>query len=165
MQSEIGKAYKRRQAREKKKQEQIDLAPAKARQPQSRTIRYENLKSAMAEETVVAQVLREASLLGSVGTLTGKQFSVELLGKVFDIFLERYRNGLEVSLAVLPELTPEEMSHLSGVCQKQSGPVNEKAFRDCVTTILRENAVKQVDSDEDLMAFRNKLKERKGTGT
>ena len=29
--------------------------------------------------------------------------------------------------------------------------------------ILRENAAKQVDSDEDLMAFRNKLKERKGT--
>jgi len=39
------------------------------------------------------------------------------------------------------------------------------AFRDCVATVLRENAVKQVDTDEELLAFRNKLKERKGTGT
>jgi hypothetical protein len=119
----------------------------------------------MAEETVIAHVLREPALLGSVGALTGKQFSVELMGRVFDALRERYRQGLDVSLSVLTELTDEEISHLTGVCQKQSGPVNEKAFRDCVGTILRENAAKQVDSDEDLMAFRNKLKERKGTGT
>ena len=65
----------------------------------------------------------------------------------------------------VPELTPEDMSHLTGISQKLTGPVNEKAFRDCVATVLRENAVKQVDTDEELMAFRNKLKERKGTGT
>jgi hypothetical protein len=57
------------------------------------------------------------------------------------------------------------MSHITGICQQQSGPVNEKAFRDCVSTVLAENAVKKVESDEDLLAFRNKLKERKGTGT
>jgi len=165
MQSEIGKAYKRRQAKEKKKQEQIDLQPARARQPQSRTIRYENVKSAVAEEAILAYVLREPALFGSIGSLTGKQFSVELLGRVFDTLLDRYRQGLEVSLGVLSELTAEEMSHLTGVAQKLSGPVNETAFRDCVATVLRENAVKQVDTDEELLAFRNKLKERKGTGT
>ena len=163
MQSEIGKAYKRRAAREKKKQEQIDLAPAKARQPQSRTIRYENVKSAMAEEGVLAQVLRDPALLGNVGSLMGKHFSVELLGRVFDQLLDRYRQGMEISLGVLVELTPEEMSHLTGICQQQSGPASEKGFRDCVTTILRANEAKQVESDEDLLAFRNKLKERKGT--
>jgi len=162
MQSEIGKAYKRRQARERKKQEQIDLAPAKARQPHSRSLRYDNVRSAMAEEGILALALREPALLGSIGSLTGQQFSVELLGRVFDQLLSRYRQGLDVNLSVLAELSPEEMSHITGICQRQSGPVNESAFRDCVGIVLRENAAKQVDSDEDLLAFRNKLKERKG---
>ena len=165
MQSEIGKAYKRRQNREKKKQEEIDLAPAKARQPHSRSIRYDNLKSAMAEESILALGLREPALLGNVGSLTGQQFSAQLLGKVFDQMMARFREGLDVSLSVLADLSPEEMSHITGICQQQSGPVNEKAFRDCVSIVLRESAVKKVESDEDLLAFRNKLKERKGTGT
>ena len=164
MQSEIGKAYKRRQNREKKKQEEIDLAPAKARQPHSRSIRYDNLKSAMAEESILALGLREPALLGNVGSLTGQQFSAQLLGKVFDQMMARFREGLDVSLSVLADLSPEEMSHITGICQQQSGPVNEKAFRDCVSIVLRESAVKKVESDEDLLAFRNKLKERKGTG-
>ena len=46
-QPEIGKAYKRRVAREKKRQEKIDLAPVQARQPQTRSIRYDNVKSAL----------------------------------------------------------------------------------------------------------------------
>jgi DNA primase len=162
MQSEIGKAYKRRQAREKKKQEKIDLQPAQARQPQSRTIRYENLKSAMAEESILAYVLREPALFGSVGTLAGKQFSVELLGRVFDALLERYRQGLDVSLGVLPDLTPEEMSHLASVFQSQSGPVNEDAFRDCVRTIQREYQSGKVESDEDIRALMERMKKSKG---
>ena len=47
---EVNKAFKRRIAREKKKQEKIDLAPAQNLQPKSRSIRYDNMKSAMAEE-------------------------------------------------------------------------------------------------------------------
>ena len=48
MKLEVSKAYKRRIYREKKKQEQIDLAPTKALQPKTRSIRYDNMKSARA---------------------------------------------------------------------------------------------------------------------
>ncbi len=163
MKLEIQKAFKRRMAIQRKKQEKLDLAPARTRQPDSRTIRYDNVKSAMAEEGVIALAIREPALLSQVGGLTGKNFSVTLLGNVFDQLLQRFRQGLEVSLGVLTELSGEEMSHLSRICQNQQGPVNETAFRDCVATILGENQVKNITSDDDLLAFRNKLKERKGT--
>ena len=163
MNTEIGKAYKRRLAREKKRQEKIDLAPAKARQPEGRSIRYDNLKSAMAEEGVITLAMKDPSLLDLAGELTGEKFSVPLLGKVYDQMRFRHRQGLEVSLAVLTELTAEEMSHITGICQKQSGTVNEKAFRDCLATLHGATQVKNISSDDDLLAFRNKLKESKGT--
>ena len=163
MKLEIGKAYKRRTAREKKRQEQIDLSPAKAMQPKSRTIRYDNIKSAMAEEGVIALVLKEPSLIQGGGSLTGQRFSVPLLGRVYDCLRSRYQQGLEVSLAVLEELTPEEMSHIAGISHRQQGPVNEAAFRDCIKIIEGEAQAQSVTSDDDLLAFRNKLKESKGT--
>ena len=159
---ETQKAFRRRMAREKKKQEQIDLAPARALQPKSRTIRYENVKSAVAEEAVIAQILREPALLAQAN-LTAADFSVELLGRVYGQLQERCLQGLEVSLGVLTDLSAEEMSHVTGITQRAQGPVNEAAFRDCVRTVLAQRQSKQVSSDDDLLALRNKLKESKGT--
>ena len=68
-----------------------------------------------------------------------------------------------MSLGVLAEISPEEMSHLTGISQRQQGPVNETAFKDCVNTIRGATQSKNIESDDDLLAFRNKLKERKGT--
>ena len=163
MKLEIGKAYKRRVAREKKRQEKIDLAPAQALQPKIRTVRYDNMRSAMAEEGVLAMAMREPALLDQCDTLTPEAFSVPILGKVYSQLLERHRKGLEVSLGVLEDLTAEEMSHLAGIAQRLQGPVNEVAFRDCVATVKAESQAKNVSTDDDLLAFRNKLKERKGT--
>ncbi len=163
MEMEVKKAYKRRMAREKKKQEKIDLAPVRARQPESRSIRYDNIKSAMAEENVIAMALRDPTLIDISGNLTGGQFTVPLLGKVYDQLCQRHNQGLDVSLGILSDLTSEEMSHITGICQQQQGPANEKAFRDCVDTIRGATQSKQIESDDDLLAFRNKLKESKGT--
>ena len=163
MKLEIGKAFKRRMAREKKKQEAIDLAPVKALQPKERSIRYDNMKSSMAEEGILSQVLREPALLDNVGMLRGKDFSVPLLGKVFDQLLQRHSQGMEVSLGVLEDVSSEEMSHLVGIVQRNQGTVNEAAYRDCIRTVLSQQQSKAVSSDDDLLALRNRLKESKGT--
>ncbi len=162
MNLEIGKAFKRRLAKEKKRQEQIDLAPSKSFQPKSRTIRYDNIKSAVAEENVIAFVLHDPSLLGT-SSLRGEEFSVRLLGKAYDQLRLRYDQNLEVSLGVLSDLAPEEISHIASISQRQQGPVNEKAYLDCVKTIRAVSKATQISSDDDLLAFRNKLKESKGT--
>ena len=159
---EVNKAFKHRLNREKKKQEAIDLAPAKALQPKSRTIRYEDMKSAVAEEAVLAQVLKEPALFDLAQKLQPSCFSVELLGRAYGQLLERYRQGLEVSLAVLSDMTVEEMNHLSGISQRQQGPVSEDAFEDCVAAVLARYQSKTVSDDQDLLALRNRLKERKG---
>ena len=162
MKLEIDRAWKRRANKEKKKQEQIDLAPARNLQPKSRTIRYDNMKSARAEEGVIALALKEPGLLDRTGNLPESAFSSPLLGRVYGMLKQRYGQGLEVSLAVLEELTQEEMSHLVGVSQNQQFPVNEQAFDDCVAIILAEHQASSVSSEDDLLALRSNLKKRKG---
>ncbi len=162
MKMEVNRAYKRRIAREKKAQEKIDLAPARNLQPKSRSIRYDNMKSAMAEEMLLSLCLQEPALLDQVGTLRENMFSSALLGKVFSQLNQRHREGLEVNISGLTDFTSEEMSHIVGITQRQQGPVNEQALQDCVRTIQREFESGKVATEEDLLAIRNKMKERKG---
>ncbi len=162
MKMEVSKALKRRINREKKRQEAVDLAPAKALQPKSRTIRYDNMKSAMAEEGVLALIFREPALLAQADNLDASEFSASLLGNVFGQLKKRYQKGLEVSIGVLEDLSGEEMSHIAGILQRQQGPVNEQAFADCVRIIKAECAASAVTTEDDLLAYQNKLKERKG---
>ena len=159
---EVNKAFKRRMARERKKQEKIDLAPAKNLQPRSRTIRYDNMKSAMAEETVIAMVLRSPALLDEAKQLDSGEFSSGLLGNVYDQLRRRHDRGLDVSLGVLEGFSSEEMSHITSVYHRQQGPVNEQALADCIRTIKKEHSSSNVASEDDLLAFRNKLRESKG---
>ena len=159
---EINKSYKRMQAREKKKQEKIDLSPARKLQPKARSFRYDNMKSAMAEEEILAMILREPALLDSVGALRQEMFSCELLGRVFGQLRQRYSQGLEVSLSGMEELSSEEMSHVAGILQRQQGPVSEQALADCVRTVQQEYETGNVRSENDLLLLRDKLKERKG---
>lgn len=162
MKLEIDRAWKRRRYQEKKKQEKIDLAPVRSLQPRSRSIRYDHMKSAMAEETVIAMALKVPALLEQAKDLKPSQFSVPLLAKVYAQITDRYARGNEVSLAVLSDLEGEEMSHIAGIVYRLDGPVNEEAFRDCVRTIQSEYAAAQVSSEDDLLAYQNKLKESKG---
>ena len=162
MKREIEKARKRRQNREKKKQEEIDLAPAKALQPKSRNIRYDNMKSAMAEETILAMSLRQPALLDLIRDLKAGMFSAPLLGRVYSQLCLRHSQGLEVSLGVLSDLTPEEASHIAGIAQRLDGPVNEQAYLDCARIIRAEYESASVTTEDDLLAYRDKLKKRKG---
>ena len=162
MKLEVDRAFKHRMSKEKKQQEKIDLSPARNLQPKSRNIRYDNMKSAMAEEGVIALALREPALLDQTGNLQDTAFSSELLGRVYKMLKQRHDQGLEVSLAVLEDLNQDEMSHMVGIAQRHDGPVNEQAFADCVATICAEHQASSVTSEDDLLALRSRLKERKG---
>lgn len=162
VQLEIKRAFQRRLNQQKKKQEKIDLSPAQNLQPKSRTIRYDNLKSAMAEESVLAMAFRDPSLLDRAEKLKPAFFSSDLLGKVYRQLLRRHMEALEVSPAVLEDLTTEEMSHVVGITQRMQGPASEQAFDDCVRIICAEHQASSVSSEDDLLALQNRLKERKG---
>ena len=165
MKLEVNKAFKRRMARERKKQEKINLAPAQALQPKSRTIRYDNMKSAIAEETVLAMALKEPALLDTARNLSAEECSCAILGSVYSQLRRRHDQGLDVSLAVLEDLSSEEMSHVTGICQRQTGPVNEDAFHDCVRIIQAEYRATKVTTEDDLLALRKAYQGRKGRNT
>ena len=162
MKIEVNKAFKRRIAREKKKQEKINLSPAQNLQPKSRKFHYDNVKSAMAEESIIAMALKEPALLDQTRDLKSVEFSSDVLGRAYAQLVQRHREGMEVTLGGLADFTSEEMSHIAGILQRQQGPISEQALRDCVRTIQGEHQSSRVATEEDLLALRNKMKERKG---
>ena len=163
MKLEVGKAFKRRNTNEKKKQEKIDLAPARNLQPKSRELRYDNMKSAMAEEEVLVMLLKEPALFEKVGQLDAGLFSVPMLGKAFAQLRQCYREGREGSCNTLTDMSSEEMSHLVQIMHRHERPVNEHALADCIAIILAEHQAHSVNTDDDLLALQQKMRERKGT--
>ena len=165
MKVEVDKAYRRRQSREKRARERTALSPAQRQQPQERSIRYTNIRSAMAEEGLLRLVLRDSSLLDRTDDLRAEQFSSPLLGRAFDLLRIRYRTGLQVSLAALGEdFTREELAHLTQISQKKNELVSEDAFRDYMKIIREESAKAGIQSEQDLLALRDRLKQTKGYG-
>ena len=161
MRLEVNRALERRTYQEKKKQEKIDLSPARNLQPKEKSIRYSNLRSARAEEMIIAQVLREPALFAQIPDLQPEIFSSEFLGRAFRQLRDRYHQGLDVSLGGLSDFTAEEMSHLAGISQQQ-GPVNERSLLDCANIIREEYQKSQTKTEDDLMRFREKLQKSKG---
>jgi len=158
MDMEVKKAARNRYRREKKAQEKINLSPARNLQPKSRTIRYDDVKSARAEEGLIAMAMREPALLDQVGELRAEEFSVPLFQNVYTQMMVRHRAGLGVSVASLEDLSGDEASHIAMIAQNLSGPVNEDAFRDYVSTIRNCHKKRNISSDDDLLALRERKK-------
>ena len=164
MKLEVKKAYKRRVARAQKKQEQLDLAPAQQQQPKVRGIRYDNVRSAMAEEGLVRMVFKEPAFLDAV-TIDAQQFSSPLLGAAYHAAQMRWAQGQTVSLAALEqEFTPEEMAHLSAVLAKDDCTVSEQALQDYIRTIREEYERTHPAGEAALLQMAERMKQRKGYG-
>ena len=162
MSLEVEKAGKRRRNREKRAQERIGLAPAQQFQRRgSSKVLYHNVKSGVAEQRLIAMLLREPALMEQTGELKTEEFSVPLFSRVYTQLKSRYQAHQDVSLAVLADVSEDEMSHLAGILYEQD-LVSEDAFRDCIQTIHHEYQSGLVSTEDDLLAFRNKLRERKG---
>ena len=165
MKIEVEKARKRLLNREKRKQERIDLAPAVAAQPKSRTIHYDNVKSAKAEEIVLAQCLTDPAMMDETENLKPEEFSSPLLGRVFDQLRQQSRQGLAPGIAGLTDFTGEEMAHIAGILQRNGGPVSEQALHDSIQVIRQLHDFKSASTDgtnDTLMEFYRKIQESKG---
>ena len=165
MQLEISKAFKRRMAIQRKAQEKKDLEAANTRQPRARSLRYDNMRSAMAEESLLRMLLRQPDLFDRAQTLTREQFSVPMFGRAFDALRERWRDDLSVSPNSLSDLlTPEEMAHLTEILQKPDVVLSDEAFDDCVRIISEEYGKTQITGRSDIKAMQERLLKKKGYG-
>ena len=162
MKIEVSKAFKRRMYQEKRKQERIDLAPAVAAQPKSRAIRYDNVRSAMAEEVVLAQCLSDPAMIHETEGLRPEEFSSPLLGRVFEQLKQQDGQGMIPSVSGLTDFTGEEMAHIAGILQRNPGPVSEQAMHDSIGVIRQTHEFKNAATDDALMQLQRKLQESKG---
>ena len=61
-------------------------------------------------------------------------------------------------------MTSAEMSHLTGVLQKQDAPLSDDAFDDCVRIIREEYRHAKVSDANGLRAMQESLRKKKGYG-
>jgi DNA primase len=162
MKLEVGKAYKKLQTKTKKEQEKRDLAPVRNLQPKTKEFRYDNPRSAMAEEGVLAMVLLEPALFDRCKALTEDMFSCTVLGRAFAQLRQRELQALEVSTAVLTDFSADEMSHLAGILLRHESVVNETVLADCIRIICEEYQRRNISSNDDLLAIQRQMQERKG---
>ena len=165
MLQEVERVRKRRAWEARKKQERKDLTPLQQLQPKERELRYQNLRSARAEEGILRIVLLDATYFQQLDGLRGEQFSSPLLGRVYESLRRRWEADKPVTLAALDgELTAAEADHIAAIAQEpQPRNTAQAALRDYVSIIQQEAAFRTKDPD-DLLSIRAKLKEKKGYG-
>ncbi len=166
MKIEINRAVRRKKSMEKKNREKKELEISIQRQPRPRELRYENLRSAIAEEGLLRMLLREPALFARTDELTAQTFSVPMFGVCFALLKQRWQEDLTVRPDVLADaLTPAEMSHLTAVLQEQDCPVSEDAFDDYVRVIVQEHRRASFSGESsDLLAMQEQLRKKKGYG-
>ncbi len=167
MRLEVNRAFKRRAGKERKMTERRELNPAASAQPVQRSIHYDNLRSAMAEEGILRLLLRDESIFPQEPPLQPEDFSSPLLGKIYGELWQRRQAGHAGNIAFLSGiLTTDEMSHLTTLLQKpESVSGAEQALHDYIHVIQDEKRKREVAASGDpLLAAMNQFKDKKGYG-
>lgn len=164
--NEIKKAVKRRIAADKRKKDLKEHNVALIHQPGDKTIRYENVYSAAAEEGIIRLIVLDNELLNTADEigLSEDEFTSQFLMKVYRLIQKRRRDGMDASpAALLTGLTDAEASHFSVLIQRPESLSNgEKAMRDYIDKIRAENLKKK--AKEDPVAVLLKYRDNKGCG-
>ena len=158
---------RRRRGREVRKQEERqNLTPARQLQPKSRDLRYQNVRSARAEEGVLRVVLLDPELFRELEGLEPEHFSAPHLGKAYGLLRQRWREGKSVMLPALEgQLSAEELDGLTAAAQQpQARSTAREALEDCKQTILAEHRKGDIHSAEDLNGLQQALKQKKAYG-
>ena len=165
MKLEVDRALKSRLRREKKQQERRDLAPSAQCQPKARELRYEDVRSALAEEGLIRLLMLDPGLVGKMKGIRGEEFSSPLLGRAFDLLHTRGEEGLSTSLAALAEqFTPEEMNHLAQVAEKPENTANSaQAIEDYIAIIRGQALLRRggEQGDDLLLAAQRQYQQKK----
>jgi DNA primase len=162
MASEINRARKKQFAAAKRKYEREQSAPDKQMQPQERTLRYDNVRSAAAEEGVVRLLLLDPPLASEAGELLPEDFTAPFLGKAYGLIKERCAAGSPMQPSeLLARMAPEEAAQISSILQKpERTSEGSRALRDYIEVIKTEKLKKT----EDLLTVSEKYRQKKGYG-
>ena len=136
----------------KREVERRAMQPLRQAQPAERGLRYENPRSALCEEKLLALVLPDQENLDKAAAkISPDAFSSAFLAKIYQKALERRSQGLEPSAAAcMAGLEEGEIRHLSGVLAdavRSRDP--DREMQDYIDTITFEHEKKMAqDGDE-----------------
>lgn len=112
-----------------------DQAPG---QPESRHLRYNNLRSALAEEGVLRLLVLDPTFFDRID-LTPEEFSCELLGRVYGLWQDAYDQGLDVQLSSLKgNLNRAEMEQIAQIFSTPEPLVDADEAMEGYIRIIRE---------------------------
>ena len=167
MKLEVQRAFRRRAAKERKTELRKELNPAAQAQPKERAFRYENLRSAKAEEGILRLLSMDNGLFPPEPPLKEEDFSSPLLGRAYALLWQAKEEGRTVPFTILSEkLGQEEMSHVTSICQQPESLRNrQQALADYIR-IVKTEAEKRAGGGgiDPLLAATEKYKDKKGTG-
>lgn len=165
MKLEVDRALKGRLRKAKKQQERRDLTPTSQLQPRARSLRYENIRSARAEEGLLRLLMLDPGLADKMAGITGAEFSSPLLGRAFDRLKQRAGEGLSTQLAALAEdFSGGEMDHLAQVAAQPESVANSgQAIADYISLIRGEKLLREggEQGDDLLLAVQKKYQQKK----
>ncbi len=165
---EVKRAYGRKKGAERQAIKKENLNVTALYQPKDRAIRYDDMRSAMAEEGVLRLLFLDISLASRCAELDQDDFSAPLLGKIYNILRCAWsESGRSVSPAAMQEhLSAEEMSHLTSLLQKPESLAEANRSLPDYINIIRQSALKRkgIQNDDPLAAAMDKRKEKKGYG-
>ena len=117
MEIEVKRALSVRRKKQKSDEKRELRAVVSAAQPRDRTLQYQNVRSARAEEGIIRLIFADDSLIDEVAArITPQEFTAQVLQKIFAHALTLHRQGHRVTIASFEGYLEEnEMRHLSAV--------------------------------------------------
>ena len=167
MKLEVQRAFRQRTRQEKRAELRRELNPTAALQPRERTLRYDNIRSARAEEGVLRLLVKDATVFPDTPPLREEQFSSPLLGRAFTQLWQQRQAGREPSVPLLSEtFSQEEISHLIDITERPESLSNaSQALSDYIRIIGAEWEKRSgAGAVDPLLAATQKYKDKKGNG-
>ena len=154
---------RKRKLRAAERQERRDQNRPILQQQKRTGVRYENPRSAAAEEGVVRLLYQDPELFQRIEPPDEKAFSSPELAHLYSLLREAAARGAPASLAAMSEqLSPEEMNLLTGIIQQSDDSTQRsRALADYIQTI-RDEALRR--DSTDLREAARRMKERKAYG-
>ncbi len=139
MEVEVRRALSIRLKKQKSDKKREIRSVLGAVQPRDRTLHYQNVRSARAEEGIIRLIFADDSLIDEIALrITPQEFTADVLQKIFAYALMLHRQGHRVDIAAYEGyLETKEMQHLTAVIgSDQTSTANwQQALHDYISTI------------------------------
>ena len=144
------------------KKEARDVRPSQMAQPAQRSIRYDDPRSARAEEGLIRILYLDPGAAKGKNLPPPESFSSSVLARLYRELLRRVQTGETISMAVLAgQFTGDEMSHFTSVLGAPEDLSHaDKAISDYIAVITGRTE----DAEDDLRALAEKYRKTKSFG-